>query len=639
MTPTNRETPDRHYIFDFDSTLVQVESLPELARISLKNHPERLERLHEVERITDLTASGNMSMVEGLTLRIELLDARRGHLETLVRSLKRIITPSVKRNRAFFKKFRDRIFVLSNGFHEFIEPVVESLGLRRDHVFANRFVFDEQGRIVDFDRKRHLCRQEGKARQLKELRLPGEILVIGDGFSDFRTKRAGVADRFYAFTENVRRESIVSRADHVLPSLDEFLYIHQFPMTLSYPKSRIRALILEDVHPSASRCFEREGYTVHTLSASLPEDALIEKMNELDGVTVLGIRSRTRITERVVRGAERLKAIGAFCIGVNQIDLTACARAGVIVFNAPFSNTRSVVELAVGEIIMLARRVATRSRTMHRGQWHKTAEGAFEIRGKRLGIIGYGNIGSQLSVLAEAMGMHVAYYDIVEKLPLGNATKCRSMHELLKRSDVVSLHVDGSPHNHHLIGTKQLRLMRAGSLLLNLSRGHVVDHRALASSLRSGHLGGAAIDVFPDEPQSNEDTFSSELRDLENVILTPHIGGSTVEAQENIAASVAEALVHFINSGNSFGSVNFPQVQLPVLRRAHRFIHVHHNEPGVLAAINRIMANHQLNILGQHLKTDEHIGYVITDVGTRYNKEVIENLRSVSKTISFRVLY
>jgi len=628
--------PARHFVFDFDSTLVQVESLPELARISLKHHPERAERLHEVERITELTATGKMSMAEGIALRIELASAHRKHIDSLIRVLKRSLTPSVKRNRLFFKSYRNHIYVLSNGFQEFIGPVLETLGLNSHHLFANSLVFDDRGYVVGFDSRNPLVHQDGKARVLRSLQLVGECLVIGDGYSDVQMKEAGLATRFYAFTENVRRESVVELADHVLPSLDELLYLLALPMPGSYPRSRMRVLLLEGIHPAAVEYLEKEGYTVRAVAASLDEEALL---HELQGITLLGIRSRTQINRRILESASELKAIGAFCIGTNQVDLEACSDHGVIVFNAPYANTRSVVELAIGEILALARRVLDKATDLHRGIWDKSANGAFEIRGKKLGIVGYGNIGSQLSVLAEALGMDVHYFDIVEKLPLGNATKCSSLKDLLKRADIISVHVDGNPRNHHLFGEPEFRSMKDGALFLNLSRGLVVDIEALAKAVRSGKLGGAAIDVFPKEPSGNGQPFASPLAGLPNVILTPHIGGSTREAQRSIADFVSGALVSFVNTGNSFGSVNFPGVQLPDLRRAHRFIHIHANEPGVLAAINAVMAEHGINILGQYLKTNERIGYVITDVSRKYQPNVVEALARVPHTIKFRVLY
>ncbi len=633
---SSKEPVLRNFIGDFDSTLVQGESFPELARISLRKHPDRTARLEAIERITDLTASGQMSMADGIALRIGLLDGHRNHIETLVRSLKRQLTPSVKRNKAFFKKFKDHIFVLSNGFRELICPVLEPLGIRQDHVFGNTFRYGDDGTIIGFDTKNPLVRQDGKVRLAKSLKLKGEVIAIGDGYSDYCIKKNGIATRFYAFTENVRREAVAEQADHVLNSLDELLILSEIPMSPTYSKKPGRVLLLESIHPLAAKQFEKEGYSVTSLPMNLSEEELAK---ELEGVSLLGIRSRTHVTKAVLSRARQLEAIGAFCIGTNQIDLEACTRKGVIAFNAPYSNTRSVVELAIGEIIMLARRTFEKSTELHQGLWIKSAAGCSEIRGKKIGIVGYGNIGSQLSVLAEAMGMDVYYYDIVEKLPLGNATKCSKLNELLKKVDIVTIHVDGRTSNRNLFGEKQFRLMKEGAIFLNLSRGFVVKIDSLAKALKSGKLAGAAVDVFPKEPSASYPSFSTELQGLPKAILTPHIGGSTAEAQEGIAQFVSRALINFINNGSSYASVNFPSVQLPALRRAHRFIHIHANEPGVLASINRVMAKYDINILGQHLKTNERIGYVITDVSKKYEPKIIGELQKIPHTTKFRVLY
>lgn len=406
-------------------------------------------------------------------------------------------------------------------------------------------------------------------------------------------------------------------------------------MKLSYPKNRIRALLLENPDPIGAQLFAGEGYQVETISGSLDEEDLAQR---IAGVHILGIRSKTRITARVLENTNRLISIGAFCIGTNEIDLVDCTRRGVAVFNAPFSNTRAVVELTLGAIIALARRVPQRSAQLHAGVWEKSAAGSFEIRGKKLGIVGYGNIGSQLSVLAEAVGMHVLSFDVAEKLQLGNATKCRTLHELLEQADIVSIHVDGRAENANLIGTAEFAAMKRGAVFLNLSRGHVVDTGALAHALREGHLSGAALDVFPTEPKNNQEIFVNELRGMPNVILTPHIGGSTAEAQRNIAQFVPERIIAYMNTGNTQHSVNLPNLQLPV-QQAHRLIHLHANVPGVLASINNLLASHRVNILGQYLKTNEHVGYVITDVDKEYDRAVVDELRRVDHTIKFRVLY
>jgi D-3-phosphoglycerate dehydrogenase len=398
----------------------------------------------------------------------------------------------------------------------------------------------------------------------------------------------------------------------------------------------MRILLLEAIHPAAVERLEGAGYQVETVKGALGEDALMERIK---GVHVLGVRSKTQVTARVLDAADRLMAVAAFCIGTNQIDLAAAADRGVAVFNAPYSNTRSVVELAVGVMIALMRDVADKSAAMHRGEWNKSAAGARELRGKTLGIVGYGAIGSQLSVLAEALGMRVVFHDLTERLALGNARRMASLEALLADSDVVSLHVDGRADNTALMGAAQLSRMKPGALLLNLSRGHVVDVGALAQALGSGRIGGAAVDVFPEEPATNADPFDSPLRGLRNVILTPHIGGSTEEAQEAIGAFAAERLLGYLNRGDTTFCVNLPNVQLAEVSGAHRILHIHRNQPGVLADLNQALAAAGLNILGQHLKTDERTGYVITDVDRDYDPEVLRGLRTVAGTLRFRMLH
>lgn len=405
---------------------------------------------------------------------------------------------------------------------------------------------------------------------------------------------------------------------------------------VSFPKNKIRILLLENIHLDAVALLHREGFVVESLAKSLGEKELCEKMKD---VSILGIRSKTEVTKKVLESAPRLMAIGAFCIGTNQIDLAECAKLGVAVFNAPYSNTRSVVELALGEMIMLIRNVFDKSVKMHRGEWDKSAKDSYELRGKKLGIIGYGNIGSQLSVVAESLGMKVYFYDLVEKLALGNAIKCSSMKELLKKADIVTIHVDGNPKNTSLMSDKEFKMMKNGAILINLSRGFVIDFKALTKHIQSGKIKGVAADVFPSEPRSNDEAFVCDIQNMPNVILTPHIGGSTKEAQENIAQFVSSKLCDFVNAGNTYLSVNIPNIQLPAQGKAHRLIHIHYNMPGILANINGILAKRKINILGQYLKTDETIGYVITDVSKEYDNAVINELKNVPNTIKFRVLY
>ncbi len=367
----------------------------------------------------------------------------------------------------------------------------------------------------------------------------------------------------------------------------------------------------------------------------MSEDELIEKIKD---VHVLGIRSKTNVTQKVVDAAEKLMVVSAFCIGTKQIDLEACKEKGIVVFNAPYSNTRSVVELAIGEIIMLMRSVFQRSTEIHNGEWQKTAAGSREVRGKKLGIVGYGNIGKQLSVLAEALGMDVYYYDVEDKLALGNATKVSSLEELLSIADAVSLHVDDNAANKNFFGENEISQMKEGAILVNLARGFVVDIPALVAALKSGKLAGAAVDVYPEEPRKNGE-FHTELQGLDNVILTPHVGGSTEEAQRDIADFVPSKIMAYINSGNTVDAVNFPNIRLPRQTNAHRFLHIHKNVPGVMANINKVLAKYNLNVNGQFLSTDPKVGYVITDLDKEYSKEVLKELREIEGTIRFRVLY
>ena len=405
----------------------------------------------------------------------------------------------------------------------------------------------------------------------------------------------------------------------------------------SLEKSKIRILLLEGVHQSAIDTLNAAGYTnIEYLTHSLGEEDLVEKIADAHFV---GIRSRTQLTEKVFEAAKKLVAVGCFCIGTNQVDLQAATRRGVAVFNAPFSNTRSVAELVLAQAILLLRGVPEKSAKAHRGEWIKSAKNSYEIRGKKLGIIGYGNIGTQFSVLAESLGMDVYFYDVVSKLPIGNATQVGTLQELLNISDVVSLHVPETPATKYMFKVEQFAQMKPGSILMNASRGTVVDIDALADALSSGKLLGAAIDVFPVEPKSNDEEFVSPLREFDNCILTPHVGGSTIEAQENIGREVAEKLAMYSDNGTSVSSVNFPEVALPSHPNQHRLLHIHENVPGVMSEINQVFSENSINVCGQYLQTKEDIGYVVVDVDKAYGELALEKLRQVKGTIRCRVLF
>jgi D-3-phosphoglycerate dehydrogenase len=624
------------FIIDFDSTIVTVEGLDELARISLEHNPNKEKVSKQIVDITNQAMEGTIDFPTALAKRFAFFQPTKQDIEKTVDFLKDHLTPSLKRNKEFFQKYHKQIYIISGGFHEYILPIVKEFGVIDDHILANNFIYDKKGLISGFDKKNLLAQANGKVKAVATLGHKGKICVIGDGITDYQIKEQGKADIFFAFTENVYRKGVAAKADKIIRSFDELLFAYQLPRSQSYPTSKMKVLLLENVNEQAIKKFQDEGYIVETINRSLTEKELLEKISE---ISILGIRSKTEITKKVLEKAKKLQVIGAFCIGTNQIDLAGAAEKGVAVFNAPYSNTRSVVELVIGEIIMLARKVFDKSVAMHQGKWNKSSSGSFEIRGKKLGIIGYGNIGTQLSVIAESMGMQVYFYDVKERLALGNATKCETLQELLSTCDVITLHVDGAKTNKNLISTNEFAQMKDGVIFLNLSRGHIVDIDALAQAVKNGKVAGCAVDVFPIEPKSNADPFVSPLQGLPNVILTPHIGGSTEEAQRNIGQFVSDRLTKFINTGDTVLSVNFPTLSLPAQRETHRYIHIHDNTPGVLAQINTVFANENVNIQGQYLKTNEQIGYVITDVNKTHDVDLMKLLTKIKGTIRVRVLY
>jgi len=405
----------------------------------------------------------------------------------------------------------------------------------------------------------------------------------------------------------------------------------------SLEKSKIRFLLLEGVHQSAVKTLEQAGYTnIDYVKTALPEAELIERLKD---VHFVGIRSRSQLTRNVFEKASKLVAVGCFCIGTNQVDLVAAQEYGIAVFNAPFSNTRSVAELVIAEAILLLRGIPEKNAICHRGGWAKSAVGSFEIRGKTLGIIGYGSIGTQMSVLAESLGMRVYFYGVITKLPLGNAQQIRHLPDLLAKSDIVSLHVPETAATQNMMNAEAIASMKPGSILLNASRGSVVDIDALASALESKHLSGTAIDVFPVEPKGNDEEFITPLRQFDNAILTPHIGGSTQEAQENIGFEVAEKLVKYSDNGTTTSSVNFPEVALPSHENVHRLLHVHHNTPGILSAINQVFSDNNINIASQYLQTNDRVGYVVIEIDADHSEIALQKLRNIEGTIRCRVLY
>lgn len=409
------------------------------------------------------------------------------------------------------------------------------------------------------------------------------------------------------------------------------------PTTTSYPKDKIKIVFFENISDAAINIFKDAGYVdIKKFSGALPESQLIQ---EIKDAHLIGIRSKTMITDRVLQHAKKLQAIGCFCIGTNQVNLAEARKKGVVVFNAPYSNTRSVAELIIGASIMLIRRIIDKNKSAHEGIWNKEAKGSFELRGKTLGIIGYGNIGSQVSILAEALGMKVLFYDVATKLPLGNAISKKSLKELVSKSDIVTLHVPETRQTKNLINKTLLKQFKKGSILLNYARGEVVDLDALRQALLTGQLSGAGVDVFPLEPEKNGDAFVSPLQGLSNVLLTPHIGGSTEEAQYNIGEDVSAKMLNFLETGATTGSHTIPELSLPQQEKTHRILHIHNNIPGVLSEINSSLSEHKINVLAQYLKTNDEIGYVVLDIDTKLSKSAVELLRKVKGALKVRLLY
>ena len=531
----------KYYIIDFDSTFVRIETLDQLAKIALRDNKNKTQITEQIVEITKQGMEGEISFPESLQKRLDLFQPTQGNIDELMDLLQKEITPSFIRNKEFFEEHKDQIYIISGGFHEYINPIVKTFGIADDHILANQFQWDAKGIYIGFDKENPLSQTQGKVKAIEKLDLQGEIIVIGDGYTDYEIKKEGKAEKFYLFIENVKRESLIQYADRVILSFDEIVRLGSKASQVEKKK----VLLLEQIHELARIQLEKYGYEVEEIQRGLSNEELLAK---IEAVTALGIRSKTQVTEEILNRAKKLKIIGAYCIGTNNIDLEACEKRNVVVQNAPFQNTRSVAELVMGEIIMLARQIFVKSQKLHQGIWDKSTKGSFEIRGKKLGIIGYGNIGTQVSVLAEVMGMQVYYYDIADKLAYGNAHKCENISQLLRTVDVITLHVDGRKENKNLIGRKEFDLMKDGVLLLNLSRGFIVDIDCLAEYIKNGKVKGAAIDVYPEEPHRNGEQLKTSLQGLNNVILTPHIGGSTEEAQEQIAKFVTDKMIQYLST-------------------------------------------------------------------------------------------
>lgn len=593
------------FIIDFDSTFTQVEAMEELATISLKNDPEKEAIIEQIKHLTDLAMDGKMPFNKSLKARIALLSAKKYHLNMLVNKLRKKVSPSFARNKEFFKKYQGRVLIVSGGFKEFIAPVVKSFFIDEDCIYANTFIYDKKNNIIGSDEENPLAQEGGKVKLLKQLKLKGQVIAIGDGYTDYQMRESGMAEQFFAFTENIARERVLAKADYIAPSLDEILYKMKLPMALSYPKSRINAVLLGKETFATAPYFKLEGYNV------IKRETLSNKaLTDLKNASIIVSSLKEEITN--LNTFPKLISLAVWGNNNQQFNANMAQQMAVPIFSSPYANTRSVVELGLGFMFQLSRQTNT------------------ELRGKKIGIIGYGNAGSLMGVLAQNLGMDVLYFDEKDRAPLGNAIACKSLTDLLKKSNYVVLLQ--SKNAGTILAEKELKQMQPNACLINLSYDDSVEVQSALKLVQQKKLFGFAMDF-----QQEENYL--KLKQSSQIIVTLNQRNNTFETQQNIASFTSEKIIQYINTGNISRSLNFPDIQLPALQGSHRFIHIHQNKPGLLAKINAVLAKHKINITGQYLKTNETLGYVITDVSKKYDNEVISELKKIEATIKFRVIY
>jgi len=593
------------FIIDFDSTFTQVEAMEELAAISLKNDPEKEAIIEQIKHLTDLAMDGKMPFNKSLKARIALLSAKKYHLNMLVNKLRKKVSPSFARNKEFFKKYQGRVLIVSGGFKEFIAPVVKSFFIEEDCIYANTFIYDKKNNIIGSDEENPLAQEGGKVKLLKQLKLKGQVIAIGDGYTDYQMRESGMAEQFFAFTENIARERVLAKADYIAPSLDEILYKMKLPMALSYPKSRINAVLLGKETFASAPYFKLEGYNV------IKRESLTNKaITDLNNASIIVSSLNQEIPN--LNTFTKLICLAVWGANNHQFNATVAQQMAVPIFSSPFANTRSVVELCLGFMFQLSRQSNS------------------ELRGKKIGIIGYGNAGSLLGVLAQNLGMDVLYFDEKDRAPLGNATACKSVIDLLKKSNYVVLLQ--SKNAGTILAERELKQMQPNACLINLSYDNSVSVQTAVKLVQQKKLLGFAMDF-----QQEENYL--KIKQNSQIITTLNQRNNTLETQQNIANFTSEKIIQYINTGNISRSLNFPDIQLPALQGSHRFIHIHKNKPGLLAKINAVLAKHKINITGQYLKTNETLGYVITDVAKKYDNEVISEMKKIDATIKFRVIY
>jgi D-3-phosphoglycerate dehydrogenase len=602
---------EQYFVIDFDSTFTQVEAMEELAAISLKNDPEKELIIEKIKQLTDLAMDGKMPFPMSLKARIALLSAKKYHLQMLVNKLRKKVSVSFARNKAFFKEYQGRVFIVSGGFKEFIEPVVKPYFIDADCVFANTFVYDKKNNIIGSDENNFLAQEQGKVKLLKHLKLKGDVCVIGDGYTDYELFEAGMANSFFAFTENISRPSVINKAKNIASSLDEILFKEKLPMAISFPKSKIKTLLWGEDCFAAEAILKKEAYQIKKLSVKTDINLLIQEAQQSQIIIFqpnLPYKNLLQISE------SKCLSMGVWGELDDKDFGVQLAKRGIALLGSSYAHTRSVLELGLMMILQLFRQQEE------------------ELPGKTIGIVGYGHSGSLLSVMASHLGMDILYYDIDDRPPLGNAKRMKFLPDLLKKSDLVFLAAGRRFNKQLLIGAKELKLMKPNAILINMGYDYAVDLNAVKDALNSNKLGGFGIDCLQEDSYKKTSKFKNTVSFL-NKRLATH------QTKNNIAEIVCERTIDFMNTGSSQSCDNFPRLNLPPLSAGHRFIHIHKNVPGVLAQINGVLAAKKINISGQYLKTNEAIGYVITDVDKQYEKEVISELKEIPATLKFRVLY
>ncbi len=635
----------QNIIFDFDCCFLQQEAIEFLIELGLRKFDvtEQQFRLESLRSLAARTETHEVSRGHKMAQQLQISKINQSDVKRASSLMETQLLPEVQMVINYLKENNRQIVVFSRGFEELVLPVTDMLEIPRRNVFTNRLIFDPEREVPAIDEANPLFLQSGKVYLAEYLKNQGRLLgptaVAGNSRADLSIRKSGIANYFIYF-ENLRMdEAALSEADFVIRQLDQLLPLVTSPFLTNQKKNttqeerqapKYNTILVENIHPIATSRLKDADFNIASYTHSPDVDELTRLTSKCH---VLGIRSKTQVRAEILKKMQHLFVIGCFCIGTDQVDLAAAAQQGIPVFNAPYANTRSVAELVVGMAIMLMRDVFSKSNAAHQGQWLKKTTHACELRGKTVGIIGYGHIGSQVSILFEDLGLKIIYYDIVDKLPLGNARRMPSLEMLLAASDIVTLHVPDTPETRGIINEQTLGFMKSGSILINTSRGKVVDLKALKSALVSGRIIGTAIDVFPDEPGSNQERFICELQNLPNVILTPHIGGSTLEAQERIADEVSTKLINFLKTGATIGAVNFPEVDLPPTSDSYRILHIHRNQPQVLAKIHNIFSQYQIHVTAEILKTRDSIGYLIVDIHQDNSAPVLELLSRITETI------